>query len=404
MAHAIVLGAGMIGSVIARDLATHSPRLDVTVADARPAALERVSAGVKAAGGGVRTVVADLSDPAVVKRIVKEADVVCGAVASGVAYAVLRAVMESGKLYSDISFMGEDADTLDAVARQHGGTAVVDIGVAPGMSHVLAADCHRRLAAKGIKSESLRIYVGGLPRVRTWPYQYKAAFAPADVLEEYTRPSRIVEHGKVVVREALSEPELMDFGGVGTLEAFNTDGLRSLSRTYLGKVPHMVEKTLRYPGHIEQMRVLRATGLMSEEPTEVGGVRVKPRELLAKLMFPHWQYAPGEEDLTVMRVTGEGFAGNSRVPPLSTRVCWDVLDIGTQGDGSDGRQTSMGRTTGFPCAIVARMLLDGTIRKAGFGAGVINPERLGEHAEVVDALVAAQMESGRSVRYRLTES
>lgn len=395
MAHAIVLGAGMIGSVIARDLATLTPRLDVTVADARPAALERVAAGVKAAGGTVKTVAADLSDPAAVKRIVKDADVVCGAVASGIAYSVLRAVMESGKLYSDISFMGEDADTLDAVASQHGGTAVVDIGVAPGMSHVLAADCHRRLAAKGIKSESLRIYVGGLPRVRTWPYQYKAAFSPADVLEEYTRPSRIVEHGNVVVREALSEPELMDFGGVGTLEAFNTDGLRSLSRTYLGKVPHMVEKTLRYPGHIEQMRVLRAIGLMSEELTEVGGVRVKPRELLAKLMFPHWQYAPGEEDLTVMRVVGEG-GGKS--------VAWDVLDIGAQGDGSDGRQTSMGRTTGFPCAIVARMLLDGTIKKAWLGAGVINPERLGEHAGLVEALIASQEVEGRGVRYRLTES
>jgi len=395
MAHAIVLGAGMIGSVIAGDLATRSPRLDVTVADSRPDALQRTAAGVKAAGGAIRTVVADLSDPAAVKRLVEGADVVCGAVASGIAYSVLRAVMESGKLYSDISFMGEDADTLDAVAKAHGGCAVVDIGVAPGMSHVLAADCHRRLAAAGVKTESLRIYVGGLPRVRTWPYQYKAAFSPADVLEEYTRPSRIVEHGRVVVREALSEPELMDFDGVGTLEAFNTDGLRSLSRTYLGLVPHMVEKTLRYPGHIEQMRVLRATGLMSEEEAEVGGVRVRPRELLAKLMFPHWTYTPGEEDLTVMRVVGEGGG---------KRAAWDVLDFGTQGNGSDGRQTSMGRTTGFPCAIVARMLLDGTLKKAGLGAGVINPERLGEHAGLVDALVKAQGDQGRSVHYRVASS
>ncbi|MDP1660774.1 MAG: saccharopine dehydrogenase C-terminal domain-containing protein [Phycisphaerales bacterium] len=399
MAQAIVLGAGMIGSVIATDLAVRSPRLDVTVADSRPGALRRTAASVKAAAGGaggeIKTVVVDLADAAAIKRLVAGADVVCGAVASGIAYSVLRAVMESGKLYSDISFMGEDADSLDAVAKEHGGCAVVDIGVAPGMSHVLAADCHRRLAAAGVKTESLRIYVGGLPRVRTWPYQYKAAFSPADVLEEYTRPSRIVEHGKIVVREALSEPELMDFAGVGTLEAFNTDGLRSLSRTYLGVVPHMVEKTLRYPGHIEQMRVLRATGLMSEEATEVGGVHIKPRELLAKLMFPHWQYAPGEQDLTVMRVVGEG-GGKS--------AAWDVLDIGTQGDGADGKQTSMGRTTGFPCAVVARMLLDGTLKKAGLGAGVINPERLGEHAGVVDALVAAQADQGRGICYRLASS
>ncbi|MFT3685922.1 MAG: saccharopine dehydrogenase C-terminal domain-containing protein [Phycisphaerales bacterium] len=394
---AVVLGAGMIGSVIARDLATIEPRFDVTVADARPDALQRTAAAVSAAGGGgkITTVVADLSSPAVVRETIKAADVVCGAVASRIAYSVLRTVMEAGKLYSDISFMGEDADTLDAVAKRHGGTAAVDIGVAPGMSHALAADCHRRLAAKGVKTESLRIYVGGLPRVRTWPYQYKAAFSPADVLEEYTRPSRIIEHGRVVVREALSEPELMDFDGVGTLEAFNTDGLRSLSRTYPAIVPHMVEKTLRYPGHIEQMRVLRATGLMSEEETEVGGVKVKPRDLLAKLMFPHWTYVPGEEDLTVMRVLGEG-GGH--------RVQWDVLDIGTQGDGKDGKQTSMGRTTGFPCAIVARMLFDGTLKQAGFEAGVINPELLGEQPVVMDKLIAAQAASGRGVRYRFSES
>jgi len=90
------------------------------------------------------------------------------------------------------------------------------------------------------------IYVGGLPIVRQWPYEYKAVFSPLDVIEEYTRTARFVENGRVVTRPALTDLERVDFEGVGTLEAFNTDGLRTLIQTI--PAPNMKEKTLRYPG------------------------------------------------------------------------------------------------------------------------------------------------------------
>ena len=120
--------------------------------------------------------------------------------------------------------MADDPMQLDALAREHGVTAVVDCGVSPGVSNVAIGYAVAQLEV----TERIEILVGGLPVVRRWPYEYKAPFAPHDVIEEYTRPARIVEHGEVVVREALSEPELVDFPGVGTLEGFNTDGLRSL--------------------------------------------------------------------------------------------------------------------------------------------------------------------------------
>src|SRR5207247_9524925 len=140
----------------------------------------------------------------------------------------------------------------------------------------------------------------------------KAGFAPHDVIEEYTRPSRIVEHGRIVVREALSEPELMEFPELGTLEAFNTDGLRSVATTLA--VPFMKEKTLRYPGHIELMRVLRSVGLFAKDPIEVKGPRgsagsaasVRPLDVLSTLLFPQWTYEEGEADLTVMRIDAKG--------------------------------------------------------------------------------------------------
>src|SRR5262249_40374574 len=161
-------------------------------------------------------------------------------------------------------------------------------------------------------------------------------------------PSRLVEHGKLVVREALTEPTLMDFPGVGTLEAFNTDGLRSLIAT-LPDVPDMKEQTLRYPGHIELMRVLRHTGFFGKEPITVGGQAVRRLDVTAALMFPLWQFGEGEADLTVMRVLGEGTQAGKR-----TRMVWDLHDH----YDPETKTRSMSRTTAFPATIMARMILD----------------------------------------------
>lgn len=366
----------MVGSLIAADMARD---FGVTIADVREsnltAAAERVH---RIAGVRPKTAAVDLSDPAKVTDLVRPYDIVLGALASRIGLQSLKAVIEAGKNYADISFMAQDSRQYDALARSRGVTCVTDCGVAPGMSNILAA----RGAAMLDVCSNIEIYVGGLPRVRRWPFDYKAGFSPADVIEEYTRPSRVVENGQIVVKEALSEPELLDFPGVGTLEAFNTDGLRSLADAL--KVPNMKEKTLRYPGHIELMRVFRHTGLFSEEPVEVGGVKVKPLELTSKLLFPKWTYEPGEEDLTVMRVLADGMKDGRR-----TRLVWDLLDFYDPQIGC----TSMARTTAFPCTIVARMIHAGTFRTPG----VFAPETLGAEASIVDHLIRELGE--RRVKY-----
>jgi lysine 6-dehydrogenase len=351
MASVLVLGAGMVGSVMAADLCRD---FDVTIVDVSEGNL---SAAKVRCGPRLRAVREDLSSAAAVMKLASQHDLVCGALASHLGYAALGAVIEARKPYCDISFMAEDFGELSAKAKANGVAAVVDCGVAPGMSHILSAYGASQLD----RCENIEIYVGGLPRERRWPYEYKAAFAPADVIEEYTRPSRLVEHGQVVTRPALSEPELMDFAGVGTLEAFNTDGLRSLTTSL--SVPFMKEKTLRYPGHIELMRVMRETGLFSKEPVTVKGVTVRPLDLTSALLFPKWTYGPGEEDLTVMRVMAEGVKGGK-----PARVTYDLLDFYDRAT----QATSMSRTTAFPCAIVARMLLAGRIKQTG----VLAPEAL----------------------------
>jgi saccharopine dehydrogenase-like NADP-dependent oxidoreductase len=375
MKRALVLGAGMVGTAIAWDLGQDAD-LALTVADLRPDALEKLRARVD-----VKTSQLDLSDPARVRAAVEGYDVVLGALSSHLGFATLRAVIEAGRPYVDISFMAEDAWTLSPLAEARGVTAVVDCGVAPGMSNLLAG-----YAASVLQPcERIDIFVGGLPVIRTRPFEYKAGFAPSDVIEEYVRPARVVENGACVVKDALSEPERLDFERLGTLEAFNTDGLRSLATTL--KVPSMREKTLRYPGHAELMRTLRDAGFFSTEPLELGGQRVRPLEVTSALLFPQWTYDPGEADLTVMRVTAEGRREGRRV-----RLEWDLFD--TYDARTDLR--SMSRTTGFTAAAMARRVLDGRFGRPG----VHPPEVPGQIPGFVDGMLEDLRRRGVSYNAR----
>lgn len=367
MIQATVLGGGMVGSIMASDLST-DPEFDVTIVDINSKSLERAVEHASGIGGKLSSKIVDLSDVDALKGAIKDSDIVLGALASRIGFQSLRAVIESGKNYADISFMPEDSWDLDALAKEHGVTAVVDMGVAPGMSNLLSGYGASLLH----ECDNIEIYVGGLPRVRTWPYEYKAGFSPADVLEEYTRPSRLVVNSEVVIREALSEPELIDFDGLGTLEVFNTDGLRSLA--YTMDVPNMKEKTMRYPGHIELMRVFRETGLFSQERIEVDGGSVRPLDVISKLMFPEWTYEPGEEDLTIMRIMTDGVDDSGK----RLRHQWDLLDYYNHG------ATSMSRTTAFPCAIMARMIAKGELEMPG----VINAEQVGPQPGLVDHMLS----------------
>jgi saccharopine dehydrogenase-like NADP-dependent oxidoreductase len=369
----VVLGAGMVGAAIACDLAEDAG-LRVDVADVRPESLERVAERAR-----VGTVRADLGDPDAVRRLVGGYDLAVGALPSVIGFETVRTLIEAGRDLVDISFMPENALELDGLARQRRVTAVVDCGVAPGLSNMMCGAAAARLAP----CERVEIYVGGLPTERHWPFDYKAGFAPWDVLEEYTRPARVVEHGRVVVKEPLSEPELVDFPGVGTLEAFNTDGLRSLAQTL--RAPFMKEKTLRWPGHAELMRVLRDTGFFSLDLLDVGGQKVRPRDVTAALLFPRWTFEEGEADLTVLRVRVEGGDDGVRVVHA-----WDYLDRFHEGTGL----RSMSRSTGYVAASVARLVVRGGFRRPGVHA----PETLGAVPGLLDGVLADL--AARGVRCR----
>jgi saccharopine dehydrogenase-like NADP-dependent oxidoreductase len=369
-----VLGAGLVGSAIIKDLA-HD--FDVTALDYSQAALDRL-AGV----ARVTMRQADLSDAANITQAVGNAHLVICAVPGFMGFQALKTIIGAGRNVVDISFFGEDAFELDALAKEKGVVAVVDCGVAPGLCNVQAGYADTQLDTL----ERYLCYVGGLPAVREWPYEYKAVFSPADVIEEYTRPARFVEFGHEVVRPALSDIELLDFPGAGTLEAFNTDGLRSLGSTL--NAPFMKEKTLRYPGHAELMRVFREGGFFSSDPVEVNGSQVVPLELTSRLMFADWQMKAGEEDFTVMQVIVEGELRGKK-----QRYTFDLFDRYDRGTNV----TSMARTTGYTCTVTARLVLAGEYAEVGISP----PEFLGRTPGFYQKLVAGLAERGVDVKERL---
>jgi len=354
---AIVLGCGLVGGLIAKDLAKDKD-FQVTVADIDEGKLNKLTKGL-----GIQEVKVDLSDSEAIKKIVGDKDIVIGAVPGFLGFNMLRSVIEAGKNVVDISFMAEDTLSLDELAKKKGVTAVVDMGVAPGMSHMIVGYANSLLD----ETESATILVGGLPVIREWPYEYKIVFSPKDVIEEYIRPARLIKCGKIVEKPALSDLELVDLPQIGTLEAFNTDGLRSL--LYTVKIPSMKEKTLRYPGYAEKMRMLRETGFFSDTAIEVNGIKVKPLDLTSKLLFPKWELGEGEEELTVMRVIVQG-------KKEEKRLCYtyDLLDYYDKKE----KATSMSRTTGFPCAIMARLVAQGEFQYPG----VCPPEYIGREYKV----------------------
>jgi len=340
-----VLGCGLIGAAIARDLSRQDD-LEVTVADASLETLERAGEGRP-----LRTVRADLSNPDRITQITHGADAVVGALPGRLGFAMLEAVIRAGKPIADISFSPENPLALDGLARERGVTAVVDCGVSPGISNFAVGRASARLS----EIDEATILVGGLPEDRRRPFGYAIVFSASDVIEEYTRPARILEDGRTVMRPALSEIETVEVPGVGALEAFLTDGLRTLLTTVRAR--SMREKTLRYPGHADAMRSLRECGFFEAERAEAGGVSVSPRAMTEKLLGRAWKLAEGEKEFTFLRavVSGLDSAGKSR------RYEFELLD---RTDPERG-MTSMARTTGYPCSAVAAMLARGEYRDPG---------------------------------------
>lgn len=371
----LVLGAGLIGRPMALDL-QRNDEFQVSVVDISSKNLSRFE------GSNIQCHQADFREPSSWFSLTESHDYFINAVPGFIGFSTLKALISTGKPIIDIAFYPEDPLTLDDLAKKHQSTVVCDMGVAPGMSHLLSGYAASMLD----HIERLVIYVGGLPVLRQLPWQYKAVFSPSDVIEEYTRPARLVENGKIVIKEALSDAEFLDFDGVGTLEAFNSDGLRSL--VYTMKADFMAEKTLRYPGHIDLIKALKKSGFFSEEAISIHQQNVVPLDFTKTMLFDQWKLNDGEADLTVMRIEAQGTTANKQKSTISFDL-FDKPDV-------TGGIHSMARTTGYAATSALRMIHQGLLDKPG----IHMPEFLGKDETIVQFMLSDQ--SQRGINYKKT--
>ena len=357
----IVLGAGLVGAPMAIDL-NRDDKFEVTVVDYSDDALNNI----KIKCPELTIIKKDLSNPEDVTALVSDYDLVVNAVPGFMGFETAKAIIKAGMNCACIAFYEEDPFELDQLAKANNVTMIMDCGVYPGMGSALIMSVARKLD----KVESVLTYVGGLPEIREWPSEYKAVFSPIDVIEEYIRPARYIENGFEVVRPALSDPEYIFFPKIGTLEAFNTDGLRTLATTI--DAPNLKEKTLRYPGHIERMAILRELGFFSkEESIEIKGLKTSPLEMTAQVLFPNWKLKQGEGDITVFQSIIEGTKDGRKM-----RYTIDMYDKYCP----DTDVISMARTTGYTATLAIRMIADGLYAHKGISP----PEYMGNYPECVE--------------------
>ena len=352
----LVVGSGKVGSEIARDLARSSEVDSVIVADAQPKNLKNVRGHEK-----IKTRRLDISQRKPLLAAMRSVDLICGALPGRLGFQLMTIAVEARRDLVDISYTPENPFKLHGKARDQENIIVPQCGVAPGFTNMCVGDASRRLGTM----TKVRVFVGGLPQRPTPPLNYRIVFSLEDVINEYSRPARIIEYGKEKLVDALSGRGFLNFPGVGRLEYFITDGLGSLPRSF-PNVREMNEYTLRYPGHAEIMKTLRVLGFFEDKEVQVNGLAITPRKLSIALLKSAMSLGR-PEDLLALRVEVEGKLGKKSL------ISYQILDY----YDARNKVSAMARTTAYPCTSAALLVGQRKLRSVG----VVPPEKIAKDPE-----------------------
>lgn len=369
----LVIGAGMMGSAAAFDMARSRGVTSVTLADAD---IERAQEAAKfiakthgKKGVPVRPFGLDASDETSSSALMREHDAVLSAVPYFYNVALARAAIGAGCHFADLggnNTVVRKTLAMSTEAERNGVGLAPDCGLSPGMASILAGDLVRRLHAENKPQrarsgsgkqrpkpsiDALKLYVGGLPKKPKPPFEYQLVFSIEGLINEYVELARVLKDGKLVEIEPLTEPEEFRIRGFRPMVAFHTSGGTStMPESFQGEVGECFEKTLRYPDHYKLVRGLYDLGFFSSEKRRLKSGEVSPRELTSHLFLE--KLSGDEPDVTVMRI--EAHAGK-RV------LSYTMIDEYDRRTGL----TSMMRTTAWPASVVLQMMGNGTIAKRG---------------------------------------
>ncbi len=363
----LVMGAGMMGSAAAYDMARSSSVNSVTLADAEKRRAVEAARRINQLTGSrkVQPAQLDARSERDAAKLMRGHDAALSAVPYFLNLGLARAAIAAGCHFADLGGNNDIVRQELALSRkaENRGVAIApDCGLSPGMASILAGELMRRI---GGRAQALKIYVGGLPQNPKPPFNYQLVFSVEGLINEYAEPARILRRGKVVKVEPLSEPEEFRLAGFPVLEAFHTSGGTStLPETFAGRVNDCFEKTIRYRGHLIMLRALYDLGLFSRQKKKVGKAEIGPRELLARLLEE--KFAGDEPDVTIMRVEAHEKPATGLRRLLRKKMQPRVLSF-TLVDHYDARtrMTSMMRTTAWPASIVVQMMASATIPKRG---------------------------------------
>lgn len=347
----LVFGAGMMGKALAYDL--RQSKIETVLADVDKQQVETAAEFTHS-----EAAVCDVTDKKTVLTLMKDCDVAVSAVPYFFNYELAQTAVEAGCHFCDLggnNHIVKKELTFHKDAAANDILIVPDCGLAPGMSNVLVA-----LGIKEVDATQVYIRVGGLPQHPNPPLNYTLVFSVHGLINEYKEPAVVIRNGKIQEIEPLTEVEEIDFPPIGRLEAFVTSGGTStLPLTYKRKLKELDDKTIRYKGHCAIMRALRDVGMFSEEPVNIDGCTVTPRDVLSKALERVLPYQ--DKDVVLMRIRVKG----------ETEKIYEMIDYYDE----DVPMTAMARTTAFPTSIIAQMMHNTITERGAFPPEQVVPGR-----------------------------
>jgi lysine 6-dehydrogenase len=349
----LIIGAGRMAIGVVFDLLNLESTTEVHVTDREDAALEKINTKFK--DDRLYTYQNNADDRDKIIPLLEKVDGVLSAVPYDYNLRLTEWSIESGCHFVDLGGnfrVVEEQFKLDQKAKNAGVGVIPDCGLAPGMASVVAAHAVGKLDSV----DTLEIRVGGLPVEPKTPLNYRLIFSVHGLTNEYIEPSIILNSGKIKTVPSMTEIESLDFPEpFGKLEAFYTSGGTStLPMTYQDKISKLNYKTIRYPGHCEQFKMMIDLGFVDEKPMDIQGKSISRREAFERLLEETLTFEG--EDVTLMRVSVQGMKDG-----VGKRLDYQAIEY----EDKENNLTAMMRTTAFPAIITLEMLVDGRIKDKG---------------------------------------
>lgn len=350
----VVLGAGLMGKEVVRDLVKQDEVKKVYLAD--KAIRQAEDFAEELMSDKLDILLLDANNDVQLSDVMALGDIAVNALFYTFNEKVAKCGIERGvhvvDLGGHIGGATEKVLALHEQAAAKGVTLIPDLGVAPGMINILAGYGASQLD----ETDEIKLYVGGVPAKPEPPLGYNVVFSLEGLFDHYTDPSRVIRDGSVVELPSLSEVETLEIDGYGEMEAFHTSGGTSTLLDSFAGIKTLEYKTIRHPGHAEKARLLADLGLLSREPTIlVDGRPLRVRDVMLAHLTPRLQLGD-KTDAVLLRVIVSG--------KLDRQDHTIVFNMTTERDTATN-ETAMARATANTISIVAQMIGNGVITKRG---------------------------------------